>query len=116
MIDGIITSVGEKIKAFFQSTIGHWISLDWVPELVWWYGWLFVLLVVVLLIIKLFGWARFVHIGASMLLLLGAVFVAGGHFMKRRIEAADAKKAAKAKPRPKLPAPPTDSWFPPFGR
>lgn len=98
-VEGIITQIGDSIKRFFDNTVGHWISLDWIPEIVFWYWWLFVLFIVLSIILKFFGWISFVRIGASILLATGAVFVAGGHWFKHRSELAAAKKAARLRRR-----------------
>lgn len=109
MIDGIITSIGEKIKALLQSTIGYWFSLDWIPEHYFWFWWLFVLFIVLGIILKFFGWIRVVQWGVSIVLAIGIVFVAGGETMRRRLDAAAAKRAARIKPKaaPKPAQPPT---------
>lgn len=87
MIDQyIITPIAERLKAAFDATIGHWLSLDWVPEIFFWYWWLFVLFVAIWAINRVFGWSRIVQIAGSILFLLGAIFVAGGHFMMRRLK------------------------------
>lgn len=87
MIDQyLITPIAERLKVAFNATVGQWLSLNWVPEIVWWYWWLFVLFLAVWAINKVFGWARVVQIVASIILLIGAVFVAGGHVMMRRLK------------------------------
>lgn len=111
MIDEIITKVGAAIHGWFSGFFG----LDWIPEIVFWYWWLFVLFLVCGVIIWFFGWSKIVRIIASMAFLFGAIFTAGGWYMKRRL---DQREDAKPKPQPK-PAPPVDDqgarWNP-FGK
>ncbi len=108
MIDEFITKVGLAIKGFFSSIF----NLDFVPEILWWYWWLFVLFVIVSVIIKFFGWSKIVRIAASMAFLFGAIFTAGGWYMKRRI---DQREDAKPEPKPEPPPQPPRSEGGPFG-
>jgi hypothetical protein len=98
MIDEILTKVGAAIKGFFSSIF----NLDWVPEMFYWYFWLFVLFIAVCAIIWLFGWSKIVRVVASMAFLFGAIFTAGGWYMKRRL---DLREDAKPEPPPPPPKP-----------
>lgn len=84
-MDWIIDSIAVRLKAAFDATIGQWLSLSWIPEIVFWYWWLAVLFVAIWAINRVFGWSRIVQIAGSILFLLGAIFVAGGHVMMRRL-------------------------------
>ena len=98
MIDEIITKVGLAIKGFFGSIF----SLDWIPEIFFWYWWLFVLFLICGMIIWFFGWSKIVRVIASMAFLAGAIFTAGGWYMKRRL---DQREDAKPEPPPPPPKP-----------
>lgn len=89
MIDELLNKIVDRIKGAFLSIV----NFDWVPELVIWYWWLFLLFVAVSLVIYLFGWSRTVRMIASFLFLVGAIFVAGGHVMSRRLEKRSQGKA-----------------------
>lgn len=115
MIDEIITKVGNAIRDAVYSAFGPVFNLNWIPEVWFWYWWLFLLFLVTGVVIWFFGWSKIVRVVASMSFAFAAVFVAGGAIMARRLKARE--QAAKPKPKLKPPAPPaTDSWNWPFGR
>jgi Na+/phosphate symporter len=95
MIDEFITKVGNAIR----DTLGSWFSLSWIPEIFFWYWWLFLLAMVCGVIIFFFGWSKIVRIVASMTFLIAAVFVAGGHVMARRMNAKQAAQKVKEQKR-----------------
>lgn len=117
MIDGFITSVGDKIKAALQATIGQWLSLDWIPEIFFWYWWLFVFMLIcgaLIWLSRLFDfepmkWLRFL-IGAA--ILLAIAFVAGGRKMYNDQQAKLKAERDRLKKRP-IPKPPSGNG--PFG-
>lgn len=115
MIDGIITSVGDKIKATLQATIGQWFSLDWIPEIFFWYWWLFVFFVFCGIVIWFFGWSKIVRIAASMAFLFAAIAVAAARYYQYRLDVRAKAKAErdKLKKKPGRPKPPNNSG--PFG-
>ena len=88
MIDEFLTKVADRIKEAFFAVF----NLDWIPEIVFWYWWLFLAFIAVGAVIWLFGWSKIVRVAASMSFLLGVVFVAGGHVMTRRINAKKEKE------------------------
>ena len=88
MIDEAISKVGAAIR----NALGSVFNLDWIPEIVFWYWWLFLAFIAVGAVIWLFGWSKIVRVAASMSFLLGVVFVAGGHVMTRRINAKKEKE------------------------
>lgn len=100
MVDSFLTSVAEKIKATLQATIGQWFTLDWIPEIVFWYWWLFLLFVFCGAVIWFFGWSKIVRIVFSMGFLFAAIFVAGGHLMYSIMKGKAAAAEKKAKPKP----------------
>lgn len=80
MIDEIISKVGKAIR----ETLTGFLDVSWIPEIVFWYWWLFLLFLACGVVIWFFGWLRTVRAVASIVFLLGAVFVAGGHYMQHR--------------------------------
>lgn len=82
IIDEFITGVGTRIRDTFSGIF----NLDWIPEIVFWYWWLFLLFLAVGAINWLFGWSKIVRIVTSFAFAAGAVFVAGGHVMWRKLK------------------------------
>lgn len=95
MIDEFITKVGNTIR----DTLGSWFSLSWIPEIVFWYWWLFLLFLFCGVIIWFFGWSKIVRMAASMIFLAAAIFVAGGHVMSRRMSSKQAAQRIKEQQR-----------------
>lgn len=95
MIDEFITKVGNQIR----DTLAGFFNLDWIPEIAFWYWWLFLLFLFCGVVIWFFGWSKIVRIAASMTFLIAAVFVAGGHVMARRINAKQAAQRVKEQQR-----------------
>jgi len=108
MIDEFITKVGDSIRGWFSG----FFNLDWIPEIFFWYWWLFVLFLICGVIIWFFGWSKIVRIIASMAFLFGAIFVAGGHYMSRRLADRQAKIDARKRPAPRpTPQPQPQKWW-----
>lgn len=110
MIDEFITKVGAALQGWFSSIF----SLSFVPEIFFWYWWLFVVAVVCGVIIFFFGWSKIVRIVASMAFLFSAIFAAGGWYMEHRMKKREAMKP-KPKPKPELPTDDQARWNP-FGK
>lgn len=108
MIDEFITKVGNAIR----DTLGSWFSLDWIPEIFFWYWWLFLLFMFCGVVIWFFGWSKIVRIAASMTFLIAAVFVAGGHVMARRMSAKQAAEKVRAQQRQRAAQRPTPQQQP----
>lgn len=103
MIDEFISKVGNAIKSFFLGVF----SFDWIPEIFIWYVWLFVLFLLCGAIIWFFGWSKIIRMIASVGFLFAAVFVAGGHYMARRLKA---REKPPEKPKPKKVEPEPWKW------
>jgi hypothetical protein len=111
IINEVITKVGTAIHGWFSGFLG----IHWIPEIWFWYWWLFVLGMVCGMIIFFFGWSKIVRIIASMAFLFGAIFTAGGWYMKRRLDQREADKP-KPKPPPKPPEQDGGATWNPFGK
>jgi hypothetical protein len=115
MIDEIITKVGASIR----DTLAGIFNINWIPEIWFWYWWLFLLFLLTGVIIWFFGWSKIVRIVASVTFLIGAVFVAGGAAMAKRLKSRE--ETARPKPLPPSPESPSQQqdsggWkWPPWG-
>ena len=79
MINEAIDTVWRRIV----DAVAFWQWPSWI--LLEWYGWLFLLAAGLSVVIYFFGWIKFVRAAASIILLLAAIFVAGGHLMFRTL-------------------------------
>lgn len=98
MINEFITEVGNRIR----DTLSSWFSLSWIPDIWFWYGYLFLLFLFCGVVIWFFGWSKIVRIAASMTFLIAAVFVAGGHVMARRMNAKQAAQKVREQQRQRV--------------
>lgn len=95
---GLINEFLDKVQARVEemfSGIFAFFSLDWLPEIFFWYVYLGVFFLVVAVGIYLFGWSKIVRMVLSILFGIAAVFVAGGAVMNERLKARQAKKNKK---------------------
>jgi hypothetical protein len=115
MIDELIMKVSAAIHDAVANAFGGF--FNFIPEIFYWYWWLFLLFLLTGVIIWFFGWSKIVRMVASIGFLIAAVFVAGGAVMARRLKARE--EAARPKPKPKPPAPPPQQqgggWTWPWG-
>lgn len=113
MIDEFITKVGNALRDAVYGAFGPVFNLNWIPEVWFWYWWLFLLFLVTGVIIWFFGWSKIVRIVASMTFAFAAVFVAGGAIMARRLKARDQSRPKQKVPNPVEPPREPSSWWRP---
>lgn len=99
MFEGVLDSIQMRISEFFSAMF----NFDWIPEIWIWYWFLFLFFLAAGAIIYFFGWSKIVRIVTSVLLLVAAIFVAGGKYMEYRL-----KKKEPPPPVKPLPPPPTN--------
>jgi hypothetical protein len=114
MIDELIGKVAAAIHDAIANAFGGF--FNFIPEIFYWYWWLFVLFLICGVIIWFFGWSKIVRMVASIGFLFAAVFVAGGAVMARRLKAREDAARPKVKPKPPASKPPeTPGWTWPWG-
>jgi cellulose synthase/poly-beta-1,6-N-acetylglucosamine synthase-like glycosyltransferase len=95
IINEILDKVQARLEEAFSGVLGIF-SLNWLPEIFFWYVYLGLLFLVVAVGIYLFGWSKIVRMVLSIIFGLAAIFVAGGAVMAERLKR---REAAKKPPR-----------------